>query len=207
MKDINDYENDLASIRTMMERSVKFLSLSGFSGILSGTYALLGSLAAYLILYYPNPPFGLLSQYILEEATLLKLMLIALLVLIASLATGYLLSMRKAKKINTHIWNSASKQLLIDLIIPLVSGGLLIIIFVGQGYYEIAAPACLVFYGLALVQGSRSTYEEVKYLGLTEIVLGLACAVFPSLGLISWALGFGVMHIVYGSIMYFRYDR
>jgi hypothetical protein len=76
-----------------------------------------------------------------------------------------------------------------------------------QGHYGVVAPSCLVFYGLALIQGSRSTYEEVRYLGLIEIGLGLICAIFPGFGLIFWALGFGVMHIVYGSIMYFRYDR
>jgi len=207
MKETSDYEKDLFSIRTMMERSVKFLSLSGLSGILAGTYALLGSMVVYFILYFPNSPFGFRFHYIDEKSTLLRLILVALFVLIFSLSTGYLLSVRKAKKLSMPIWNFASKQLLADLFIPLASGGLLIIILLAQGYYGIVAPSCLVFYGLALIHGSRSTYEEVRYLGLIEIGLGLACAIFPGFGLIFWALGFGVMHMVYGSIMYFRYDR
>src|SRR5579872_7115624 len=110
MKNTNDYEKDLASIRAMMERSVKFLSLSGLSGIMSGTYALLGSIAVYSILYYPNSPFGFRFHYVDEESILSKLVLIALTVLTFSLVTGYLLSVSKAKKINMPVWNSASKQ-------------------------------------------------------------------------------------------------
>jgi hypothetical protein len=207
MKEIKEYEKDLASIRAMMERSVKFLSLSGLSGILSGTYALLGGSGIYILLYYPNSPFGYRFHYVDESEILLKLALIALLVLFLSLTTGYLLSVRKAKRIDTPIWSYTSKQMLADLLIPLAAGGLLIIIFVVQGHYEIVAPACLVFYGLALVQASRSTYKEVWFLGIIEIGLGLTCAILPGFGLIFWSLGFGVMHIVYGAIMYFRYDR
>jgi len=207
MKETRDYEKDIASIRTMMEKSVKFMSLSGLSGVLSGTYALLGSIAVYFILYYPYSPFDFQFYYVNERSTVYKLILVAALVLVFSLVTGYILSLRKAKKLGMPIWNFTSKQLLIDLFIPLASGGLLIVILLVQGYYGIVAPASLVFYGLALIQGSRSTYVEVKYLGLTEIGLGLACAIFPGYGLIFWALGFGGMHIIYGAVMYFRYDR
>jgi hypothetical protein len=207
MKDTNEYEKDLASIRSMMERSAKFLSLSGLSGILSGTYALLGSVAVYIILYYPNSPFGFRFHDVDEASTMRLLIMIAALVLVISLGTGYLLSASKAKKMNTPIWNPTSKQLLIDLLIPLISGGLLIIIFLATGYYSIVAPACLVFYGLALIQAGRSTYDEIKYLGLIEIALGLICAAFPGFGLIFWALGFGALHVIYGAVMYFRYER
>jgi len=207
MKETSDYEKDLSSIRTMMERSVKFLSLSGLSGILAGMYALLGSLAVYFVLYYPHSPFDFQFYYVNDEAVVYKLIWIAALVLFFSLTTGFLLSIRKSKKLNMPIWNFASRQLFVDLFIPLASGGLLIIILLVRGYYGIVAPCCLVFYGLALIHGSRSTYEEVRYLGLIEISLGLGCAIFPGFGLIFWAAGFGVMHIVYGSIMYFRYER
>jgi len=190
-----------------MERSVKFLSLSGLSGILAGVYALLGSLAVYFILYYPHSPFDFQFYYVNDESVVFKLIAVAVLVLIFSLTTGYLLSIRKAKKLNVPIWNFASKQLFVDLFIPLASGGLLIIILLAHGYYGIVAPSCLVFYGLALVHGSRSTYEEVRYLGLIEIALGLGCAILPGFGLIFWALGFGVMHVIYGTMMHYRYDR
>ncbi len=207
MQETQDYEKDLASIRSMMERSVKFVSLSGLSGIISGMYALGGSLIVYFILYDPNSLFNFRFYYEDENSAVSKLLLVAIVVLGLSLGSGYFLSLKKAKKLGVSIWNPASKQLFIDLLIPLLSGGLLIVILIVQGYYGIAAPSCLVFYGLALVQGSRSTFKEVRYLGLIEIGLGLICATFPGYGLVFWATGFGLMHIVYGAVMYFRYER
>src|SRR5258706_10542960 len=192
MKEINEYEKDLASIRLMMERSAKFLSLSGLSGVLAGGYALMGSAAAYFLIYSSTPPLGYESYAVNERAPITPLLLIAFVVFIFSIGTGCLLSWRKAKKIGAPIWNATSKQLLVDLLIPLVSGGLLILIFLSRGYFSLIAPACLVFYGLALIQGGRSTYEEIKYLGLTEIVLGLACAMLPGYGLVFWGTGFGI---------------
>lgn len=207
MKEISEYEKDIASIKTMMERSVKFVSLSGLSGILAGIYALLGAIAAYYVLYFPHAPSGFHFSYTDEAGTLIKLLVIAVLVLSASLLAGYALSLKKAKKLGSSIWNPASRQLLFDLFIPLTAGGLFIFILVLRGYFGVVAPAFLIFYGLALTNASRNTYGEVKYFGLSEIVLGLIAAMLPGFGLIFWAIGFGVLHIVYGFYMHYRYDR
>lgn len=207
MKELHDYEKDIASIRSMMERSVKFISLSGLSGILAGIFALMGASAAYYLLYYPSSPFGFRFHFINEHAVILKLIVIAALVLVSSIGTGYFLSLQKAKKIGTTVWNHASKQLLKDLFTPLIAGGLFILILLSRENYVIISSASLVFYGVALINASRNTYHEVQYLGYTEIVLGLLAAIIPGYGLLFWSLGFGVIHIVYGTVMYFRYDK
>ncbi len=205
MKDTTAYEKDLASIRTMMERSVKFISLSGLAGVLAGTYALAGSAFAYFMI--ASTPSRLEDKALDDAATLAPLIILAAVVLVLSIGTGCLLSWRKAKKIGVPVWNSTSKQLLIDLLIPLVTGGVLILIFISRGYFALIVPATLVFYGLALIQGGRSTFEEIKYLGFTEIGLGLAAAMLPGYGLAFWSAGFGAMHMIYGALMHYRYDR
>lgn len=207
MKEVQEYEKDIASIRTMMERSVKFISLSGLSGVIAGAYALLGAGYVYYLVYYPYSPFGFRFYYANESQIIVQLLAIAMIVLVLSIATGYWFSLQKAKKLGVTIWNKASQQLMIDLLIPLLTGGLFILILLSRGYYGVAAPACLVFYGLALINASRNTYSEVKYLGFTEIALGLISALIPGYGLIFWAMGFGVMHIMYGAVMHFRYDK
>lgn len=207
MKEIQEYEKDLASIRSMMERSGKFISLSGMSGILSGLYALAGATAAYFVVQYPNSPLRNWQIQVGEETTLLKLVLIASLVLVASIGTGLWLSNQKAKKSGVKLWNATSRQLFVNLAIPLCTGGLFILIILYTGHFGIAAPACLVFYGLALIQGSANTYDEVRYLGFSEIILGLVSTLLPGYGLVFWAVGFGVLHIVYGTIMHNKYDR
>ncbi len=207
MKEIPEYEKDLASIRTMMERSVKFISLSGLSGVMSGIYALLGAVAAYFMVHYPISPLNQRVYSINDFETLSQLTFIAIIVLIASLATGIWFSSRKAKKYNEKIWNATSKKLVINLSIPLVTGGCFILILLYTGHFGVAAPASLIFYGLALIQGSANMYDEIRYLGISEIILGLVSALVPGYGLIFWVIGFGVLHIVYGTIMHNKYDR
>jgi len=207
MKDIPEYEKDLASIRTMMERSVKFISLSGLSGVMAGIYAILGAVAAYFMVHYPISPLNQRVYSINDFETLTQLTGIAIVVLIASLVTGIWFSARKAKKYNEKLWNATSKKLFVNLSIPLVTGGIFILILLYTGHFGVAAPASLVFYGLALIQGSANMYDEIRYLGICEIVLGLVSALVPGYGLIFWVIGFGILHIVYGTIMHNKYDR
>lgn len=170
-------------------------------------YALAGATAAYFMVHYPSSPFGMRIYSMNEPGIIGKLLLIALIVLIASISTGLWFSNRKAQKANVKFWTPVSRQLVVNLAIPLVAGGLFILILLYSGHYGIAAPACLLFYGLALIQASSNTFDEVRYLGFTEIALGLISALLPGYGLIFWALGFGVMHIIYGAVMHFRYDK
>lgn len=200
------YQKDIASIRQLMERSVKFLSLSGLSGVLAGCYALAGAALAYYLVQYPRSPFSYRTESIREEGAVITLIFIALLVLTASLITGYLMARKKAKKHGTEVWNSTSKRLVINLAIPLVSGGIFVLILLLSGHYGIAAPACLLFYGLALINASQHLFDEVRYLGYSEIILGLVAALFQGYGLLFWVLGFGVLHIIYGAMMYRKYD-
>jgi hypothetical protein len=213
-KEIHD---ELASIRNLMERSSKFISLSGLSGILAGVYALIGAAFACYTLYQHSPDYYTRSS---DESTVTGLfygsdsgilvptfLLIAISVLTASIGTGIFFSIRKAKRKGQPIWSSTSRSLLFHMAVPLISGGLLILILIARGHYGIAAPVSLIFYGLALISASSYTFTMVKYLGLCEIILGLIAACLPGFGLLFWAIGFGVLHIVYGSLMYFKYDK
>jgi hypothetical protein len=207
-----EIQDELASIRKLMERSSKFISLSGLSGVLAGVYALLGAGMAYYILYIDvNLRFYTIQVPFFEKvkATIhvYELLLVALLVLLLSVSTGIILSSRKAKRKGQQIWGKTSRALLFHMAVPLISGGLLILILIYRGHYGILAPLSLIFYGLALIGASNFTFKDVRHLGLSEIILGLVAACLPGFGLLFWALGFGVLHIVYGSMMYFKYDR
>jgi hypothetical protein len=202
-------EDELVSIRSMMERSSKFISLSGLSGILAGVYALIGAGAAYIVIQN-NPISGRIPLFELWSNAvyvLLSLMAIAIVILIASVLTAFILSSRKAKRKGQPIWSKTSKTLLFNTSIPLLTGAIFIVILLYQGYDSFIIPAMLLFYGLSLVSASNFTFSDVKYLGLLEIVLGLIAACLPGFGLLFWAIGFGVLHIIYGSLMYLKYDR
>ncbi|PZR33319.1 MAG: hypothetical protein DI538_18245 [Azospira oryzae] len=190
-----------------MERSVKFISLSGLSGILAGTYATLGTIVAYFKIQYPLSPVAYRQQSVQDGPIVLQLGTIALIVLVASVGTGFWLSSRKAKQLGTTIWNETSKRLFINLLVPLVTGGIFILILLFYNHYGVVAAASLIFYGLALIHASANLYDEVRYLGYSEIILGLIAAALPGYGLLFWTIGFGVLHIFYGALMYRKYDR
>jgi hypothetical protein len=195
---------EISSIRNIMERSTRFISLSGLSGVMAGIYALGGAWAAYNLLYTGDRSATAVGY---DEVIEGQLFLLAAAVLVFSVATGVLLTVRKANKKGQSIWNQSSKSLLLNGALPLATGGIFSLIMLERGYYVIIAPCTLIFYGLALVAASKYTFGDVKWLGIFDIMLGLLAAYFPGYGLYFWAFGFGILHILYGTIMHFKYDR
>lgn len=194
-----DYLKDISEIKNLMNRSSRFISLSGLSGIFAGIYAIIGAVIAYLYLF-PKP-----GEFLTLHSWNFKLLL-ALLASVAllSIITAYLLTTQKAKRNNEKIWDSTTRRLLINFLVPLVTGGIYIIIKLNSQHYGLSASLMLIFYGLALVNASKYTIGNVKYLGYAEIIIGLICAALPGYGLWFWLLGFGLFHIIYGSIMYLK---
>lgn len=205
MKTNTDYSNDLADIRSMMERSTKFLSLSGWAGICAGVYALLGALFVYHQLGF-NP-----TQLSYTEAALpfnsATVIYTAIVVLLLAVSTAAYLSFRKAGKNGEKAWNPTSRRMLLATSVPLLAGGVLILIFAHHGLFGLLAPLTMIFYGIALYNGSHFTYHDIRYLGLAQLVLGLMGCLLISWGLLLWAFGFGFLHIGYGFYMYLRYER
>lgn len=205
-----DYLKDIQDIKQMMSQSSQFLSLSGLSGILAGIYALIGAFIAnsYLPSYSRlGSTFSRDELSRSEEEITIKLITIALSVIVLSILTGLLLSSSKAKKQGEQLWNTTSKRLLINFGIPIITGGVFALLLLQKEYYDIIAPITLLFYGLGCVNASKHTFRDVRYLGITLILLGLIATYFSGYGLLFWALGFGIFHIIYGSMMYMKYDR
>lgn len=198
------YIDDLNEIKDIMNRSSKFISLSGLSGVFAGVFALLGAYFAYRMVYMNQDYIGY-ERAVATNDNLTILLIIALITLSLSLGAGIFLSTRKAKKNNQKIWDLQTKRLLINLLIPLITGGIFCLILLFNGYVGIIAPLTLIFYGLALVNASKYTLKEVRSLGLAEIILGLIATYFIGYGLLFWSVGFGLLHIIYGIIMKTRY--
>lgn len=205
------YLQDITEIKNMMNKSSRFLSLSGLSGILAGFYALIGAFLANNIIKHTYD-----SRYVIvrentnpisTESAIKQLFIIAAIVVILSIISGVKLSSVKAKKLGENLWDVSSKRLIVQFSIPLISGGLFTLALIYQGYYGLIAPVTLLFYGLACVNASKYTLGDVKYLGLTMIVIGLIATFFIGYGIFFWAIGFGFCHIGYGYTMYKKYDR
>ena len=199
----------LQDIKRIMERSSRFLSLSGLSGITAGICALAGAWFANNKLgpYYDSYDYrGSFDKGEFRELKI-SLLLIATIVLDAALLSSFYFTWRRAKQNHLPVWDHTSKKLFINMMIPLTTGGLFILSMLQYDEWRYVAPACLIFYGLALVNASKYTLIDIRYLGLLEIILGLINTQFIGYGLYFWAVGFGVLHIVYGAIMWWKYEK
>lgn len=211
-KQQTEHLDTLQEIRSLMERSSRFISLSGLSGVAAGISALLGAAAAYW--YFETVPFSGLRPYYADPSQFNKLgldyvsfcLLVAALVVVLALSSGIIFTTRKAKRKGQPIWDALTRRLLLSLATPLAAGGIFCIGLLEMGLFGLLAPATLIFYGLALVNAEKYTLSDIWYLGIAEIVLGLVGVFYIGYGLELWAIGFGILHIVYGAYMHFKYD-
>jgi hypothetical protein len=208
-----DHLQELAHIRGLMDRSTRFLSLSGLSGVIAGAVALGGAgLAQYHMKAALGPTtdeltYGTGQGYTTADELLLTLIADAVVVLFAALLGAFWFTWRRSSRTEQRLWDASAQRLMVNMLVPLSVGGIFCLALFYYGLPGLVAPATLVFYGLALFNASKYTLDEIRWLGLSELVLGLVSLFWLEAGLLFWALGFGVLHIFYGGLMYLRYER
>jgi hypothetical protein len=207
-------QDELAHIRGLMDRSTRFLSLSGLSGVVAGASALLGALVAQrymdanLAVRVAPLTYGEDAAIVEDYFTHISVLIgIALGVLLLALLAAFWFTWRRSMRTGQSLWDSSAQRLLLNLFLPLAAGGIFCLALFSSGLPGLVPSATLVFYGLALLNASKYTLDEIRWLGLSEVLLGLVAAFWIGAGLMFWALGFGVLHIFYGALMYFRYER
>lgn len=196
------YLQDISDIKNMMNKSSQFISLSGLGGIMAGVYALIGAYIGHELIQNNNN-----NIITFESQTFKWLLLTAFIVLVLSVGTAFSLTISKAKREKETVWTSASKRLFINFLIPLITGAIFCLLLLRNQNYGLIAPVTLIFYGLACVNASKYTLRDVRYLGITIIIIGLISTELSGYALEFWALGFGICHIIYGGMMYFKYDK
>ncbi len=195
----------LQDIRKMMERSSRFISLSGWSGIAAGVCALIGAWFAHekIVAYYANYSVAAGCPACLKK----ELIIIAITVFIAAFGSATFFTWLKSKKDGVAIWGTTARRLLWNTLLPMVAGGFILWRMIDLKQYDLVAAGSLIFYGLALVNGSKYTMGEVRYLGYAQIITGIIGLWLVRSGIYIWAFGFGILHIVYGMAMWWKYDR
>ncbi len=209
----------LKEIRTMMERSSRFISLSGWSGVSAGICALVGAAFAHRVIAGStigsdtiSVTEGKYDDFVGRPISIRnymgnELLQIALLTFFAALLFAFIFTYTRSKKTGTPLFGNASRRLSVSMIIPMAIGALYLLKLMQAGAFGLIAPGCLLFYGLALINASKYTLGEIKYLGYGQLLTATICLFFPGLGLYFWAFGFGILHIIYGLVMWYRYER
>lgn len=204
-------KEDIQAIREIMERSSKFMLLNSWAGFFAGTCALIGAAIAWFVILDSGSVH--FDEFISSvggspiNSVTIGLGIDALVVLLVAGIAALYFSYRKAEKAGQKFWTTQTKRVLSYLLIPLVSGAMFVLILASRNYIDLTASAMLIFYGLALVNAGKFTSGEIHYLGMTEIGLGLLAGIFAPYGMLFWVLGFGVVHLIYGAVMYLRYER
>ncbi|MGQ0737527.1 MAG: hypothetical protein ACT4OJ_00550 [Bacteroidota bacterium] len=209
MKETNPPEQTLQVIKQMMERSSRFISLSGLSGIAAGLVALAGAWLAGQMLSNYYGSYNSRGFFTGDDFSRLKIKLIGLAIAVfaAAFISSFYFTWRRARRQNVSLWGPVSKRLFWNMSIPLLAGAGFILAMLRYDDWSYVSSACLIFYGLALINASKYTLTDIRYLGYCEIMLGLANMFYTGYGLYFWAAGFGVLHIVYGITMWYKYER
>ena len=207
--DKNEHLDSLRDIKQMMERSSRFISLSGLSGITAGACALAASAYTWRLMA-PGRALGedyRQVAYNTDNQLKQDLLLIGAITFFAALIVAFVFTYLRSQKTGVPVWGTTAKRLLWNTAIPLLVGGIVVIRLVQVGLAGLIAPTCLLFYGLALINGSKYTLHEVRWLGYSQLILGIINLWMIGYGLILWTLGFGALHIIYGAVMWWKYEK
>lgn len=204
--------NAIHDIKKLMERSSRFSALSGLSGVVVGLLALLSIIANYSILgispFHSVSYLAVLAPHGVMNYELLNLIAINLgSTLLISFLTAIWLSNKNAVKRGEKIWDLSAKRMMLNFSIPMIAGAVYCSILFMQNHIELIIPATLLFYGLALLNASKYTVDDIRYLGVLLVIVGLLASLYVEQAFLFWGVGFGLLHILYGSFMYFKYEK
>jgi hypothetical protein len=202
----------LSDIRNMMERSSKFVALSGKAGIFAGIFTLVGAIAGYFMLdiqadELSNYQFLFLADGSFDAQHFNTLLLLLGAIFVASVTTACLLAAQNAKKRGMAVWDATTRRVVFHFAVPLVTGALFSLALLHHHSIDLIAPTTLIFYGLSHVNMSKYTLDEIRTFGIIHILLGLIGAMHVNLGIQLWVIGFGLFHILYGAFIYFKYEK
>lgn len=199
----------LQDIRNMMERSSRFISLSGWSGVAAGVCALIAAFVTAQRVDCWKLGDCLFPQLAGEggQGLQTELLSIAAITFLAAFVSAFFFTWRRSKTTKALLWDATVRRLMWSVLIPMLAGGLLVFRMIQMHQYELVAPGSLIVYGIALLNASKYTLGEIRYLGYGQILLGILNLWMVGYGLHFWALGFGVLHIVYGIVMWVKYEK
>lgn len=209
MDENKEHLSALQDIREMMEKSSRFISLSGLSGMAAGCCALAASAYTWQWMVALKRDGYHYRQMAYQTGSEMQkeLLLVGATTFLAALASAFLFTYLRSQKTGVPIWGNSAKRLLWNTAIPLLVGGFVVFRLLQEGLAGLIAPTCLLFYGLALINGSKYTVTEIRWLGYSEIILGLLNLWLIGYGLLLWTVGFGLLHILYGAMMWWKYER
>ena len=186
--DAREAEENLRVIRALMERSTKFSTFSGLSGVCAGMASIIGCIITRL--YIPDPG-AFPVQFLALWST----------VIVIAVGADYLLMKRRAAQVGKRVLSRLGKQMVIASVPGLGTGAIVTFYLLQHHLLGSVYPFWMLAYGLAVSATGLFSQREVSLLGVAFLIAGAACLFATGIGLPMMAVTFGGFHIVYGLAM------
>lgn len=194
--------DELKVIRQLMERPIRYSTMSGASAILAGLAALAGAITSQYI-----------SQRYPSQTACSANGLVWLGVFCVALVSNIMLTRIRERKHGMPFWSSLKRRILLTIVPPFVMGtGLTLAVahheaaIAGVSQWGLIAALWMAFYGLALWQVGEFSKPEVRLLGVAFLLMALPTAgLWQGWPYVALGVAFGGFHIVYGIIVWMRH--
>ena len=177
--------DNLRFIRETMERAGSFTAVPGWGGIAMGISAIIAAVLAGK----EQDPALWLRVWIIE-------LIVAMLLASATMTL-------KARRARTSLFMGPARRFAMAFAPPVMVGGVLTWALAWREQFELLPAVWLLLYGAGIIAGGMYSVRVVPIMGGLFFMLGLLALFLP--GNLLLALGFGVLHIVFGSIIAWRY--
>ena len=180
--------DNLQFIRETMERSAVFTSVPGYGGALMGATAIGAAIIAQ------------------NQPTVRNWLIVWLVEAVLAVSIGFFALWQKAKNSGESLVSVPAKKFALAFAPQIVAGVILTALFYYRGFFEFLPCVWLTLYGTAVVTGGAYSVKIVPAVGWVFVALGAVAVFAPAdWGNLLMALGFGVLHIVFGLIVARRY--
>ena len=182
---LDEARENLRVIRQVMERSTKYSTLSGLSGVLVGLTAIVGVAATRSVRdIYDHP---------------LRLALIWLIVLAVAVGIDFVRNKRRAARVGKQVVSPLGAHILVAALPAFFAGAVLTAFFALHHLLFYVWGAWMLCYGLAICAVGLFSVRPVSYLGMAFALAGALTLFLQAPDpLAMMALTFGGFHIAYG---------
>ncbi len=175
---------DLQYIRKAIETSGSFTSVPGLGAILIGFSALA---TAWLASQFSTPTERL--QLWVAEAAL-------------AATLGLICTIKKARRDGRDLRHPVSRRFLLSLAPPLLAAAVLTVALARSGVFEELPGLWLLLYGTGVLTAGAFSIRAVPLMGICFMALGvLTLMLSPHWNQIMMGIGFGGLHLVFGTII------
>lgn len=189
--------DNLRYIRETMERANSFTAVPGWGGVAMG----LTAVAASFVAANQQSRGAWLETWLIEGAL--------------AVAIGILAMWRKASRAGKPMWSPPMRKFVFSFVPPLAVGAALTVVLWRIGAVTAIPGVWLMLYGTGVVTSGAFSVPVVPVMGACFLILGGAALFAPPAWSAAWnqmwwndvwlALGFGCLHIIFGTIIARRY--